>query len=114
MLQVATTANIRLLGIEQSVLDDLFTEHPYYSTGLIPSGAYRGVEDDVTTLAVMNWVFAMEDLEEDVVTTLLNIFADDRVSLEQVHDMARQIDLDLLASPPIPLLPAVERWLAQR
>jgi hypothetical protein len=39
---------------------------------------------------------------------------DDRVSLEQVHDMARQIDLARLESPPIPLHPAAEAWLSQR
>jgi TRAP-type uncharacterized transport system substrate-binding protein len=72
------------------------------------------VEEAISTLAVMNWVFGLESLEGDVVTTLLNIFADDRVSLEQVHDMAKQIDLGLLATPPVPLHPAAERWLAQR
>jgi TRAP transporter TAXI family solute receptor len=114
VLEASTTADMRLISIEESVLDAIFVEHPYYSRGLIPSGAYRGVEADVTTLAVMNWVIAMETLDDDVVTTLLNIFSDDRVSLEQVHDMAKQIDLGLLASPPIPLHPAVERWLEQR
>ena len=32
---------------------------------------------------------------------------DDRVSLEQVHDMAKQIDLSNLENPPTPLHPAV-------
>ena len=62
----------------------------------------------------MNWVFSLESLNGDVVTTLLNIFQDDRVSLEQVHDMAKQIDLARLANPPIPLHPAAEQWRSQR
>jgi hypothetical protein len=114
VLEASTTADMRLLSIEQPVLDAMLEEHPYYSVGVIPAGAYRGVDETVTTLAVMNWVFALDSLDDDVVTTLLNIFADDRVSLEQVHDMAKQIDLTLLANPPIPLHPAAERWLAQR
>jgi TRAP transporter 4TM/12TM fusion protein/TRAP transporter TAXI family solute receptor len=114
VLEASTTADMRLIAFEESVLEAMFEEHPYYSPGLIPAGAYRGVEEDILTLAVMNWVIAMESLDDDVVTTLLNIFADDRVSLEQVHDMAKQIDLGLLATPPIPLHPAVERWMAQR
>jgi TRAP transporter 4TM/12TM fusion protein/TRAP transporter TAXI family solute receptor len=114
VLEASTTSDMRLLSIEPDVLDRMLEEHPYYSAGVIPAGAYPGVDEDVTTLAVMNWVFALESLDDDVVTTLLNIFADDRVSLEQVHDMAKQIDLSLLANPPIPLHPAAERWLAQR
>ena len=56
----------------------------------------------------------MESLDADVVQLLLNIMQDDRVSLEQVHDMARQIDLSRLASPPIPLHPAAEAWRQSR
>jgi TRAP transporter 4TM/12TM fusion protein/TRAP transporter TAXI family solute receptor len=114
VLEASTTSDMRLLPIEPEVLSEMLVEHPYYSSGEIPAGAYPGVEEAISTLAVMNWVFGLESLEGDVVTTLLNIFADDRVSLEQVHDMAKQIDLGLLATPPVPLHPAAERWLAQR
>jgi TRAP-type uncharacterized transport system substrate-binding protein len=62
----------------------------------------------------MNWVIAMESLDDDVVTTLLNVFENERVALEQVHDMARQIDLTRLRTSPIPLHPAAERWLSER
>lgn len=114
VLEATTTSSMRLIGFSDEVLREMYEEHPYYSEGLIPVGAYRGVEEEITTLAVMNWVFALESLDEDVVTTLLNIFENDRVSLEQVHDMARQIDLDNLSTTPIPLHSAVERWISER
>ena len=114
VLEASTTGDMRLLGIDDEILAQMLVEHPYYSEGEIPAGAYPGVEEVVTTLAVMNWVVSMEALEGDVVTTLLNIMQDDRVSLEQVHDMAKQIDLGRLASPPIPLHPAVQEWLSGR
>ena len=114
VLEATTTSAMRLIGFSDEVLDEMYQEHPYYSEGLIPEGAYRGVEAPIKTLAVMNWVFALESLPDDVVTTLLNIFENDRVSLEQVHDMARQIDLDDLSTAPIPLHPAVTRWISER
>jgi len=114
VLEASTTGRIRLLGIEDEVLQRMFAEHPYYTAGEIPSGTYPGVEAAVPTLAVMNWVVALESLDPDVVTTLLNVMRDDRVSLEQVHDMAKQIDLGRLSSPPIPLHLAAEQWLSQR
>jgi TRAP transporter 4TM/12TM fusion protein/TRAP transporter TAXI family solute receptor len=114
VLEAATTGDMRLIPFEESVLEAMFEEHHYYSRGVIPEGAYRGVDEDILTLAVMNWVISMESLDDEVVTTLLNIFADDRASLEQVHDMAKQIDLGLLATPPIPLHSAAERWRLQR
>ena len=114
VLEASTTSDMRLLPVEPDVLEAMLEEHPYYSPGEIPAGAYPGVDEAIPTLAVMNWVFAMESLDDEVVVILLNIFADDRVSLEQVHDMARQIDLTRMANPPIPLHPAAERWLRQR
>ncbi len=114
VLEASTTASMRLIAIEDDVLQAMLAIHPYYSGGEIPTGAYPGVDDVVSTLAVMNWVVAMESLDDDVVTLLLNIMQDDRVSLEQVHAMAKQIDLGLLSSAPIPLHPAAAEWLSKR
>lgn len=114
VLEASTTAAMRLIGMSDEVMAKMLADHPYYSDGVIPAGVYRGVTEPVSSLAVMNWVFSMDTLDDDVVLTLLNIFENDRVSLEQVHDMARQIDLTRLRSAPIPLHPAVERWLTER
>jgi TRAP transporter TAXI family solute receptor len=114
VLEASTTGDMRLLGISDDVLERMLQEHPYYSDGEIPPGAYRGVTAPIRTLGVMNWIFSMDTLDDEVVETLLDIFENDRASLEQVHDMAKQIDLRRLRSPPIPLHPAVERWLSER
>ena len=89
-------------------------EHPYYTTAMLPEGAYPGVEAAIPTLAVHNWIVAMDSLDDEVVTILLNILANDRASLEQVHAMAKQIDLDLLADAPIQLHAAAQSWFSQR
>ncbi|MDX1389487.1 MAG: TAXI family TRAP transporter solute-binding subunit, partial [Acidobacteriota bacterium] len=114
VLEATTTGDMRMIGFSEEILDQMFADFPYYSGGSIPTGAYPGVDADVPTLAVMNWVISMESLDADVVRTLLNIFENDRVSLEQVHDMAKQIDLSLMSTAPIPLHPAAEQWLAER
>lgn len=114
VLEATTTGSMRLLSIEDDVLAAMLVEHPYYVPGEIPAGAYPGVESVVQSLAVMNWVISMEALDDEVVLTLLNIFDTDRESLEKVHDMAKQIDLEGLTNAPIPLHSAAERWLSQR
>jgi uncharacterized protein len=114
VLEAATTAGIRLLPVDSAVTDRMIAEHPYYTHGLIPAGAYPGVNEAVPNPAVENWIVGMESLDADVVTALLNVFDTDRVSLEQVTEMAKQIDLGRLADPPIPLHPAAEAWLSSR
>jgi TRAP transporter TAXI family solute receptor len=114
VLEATTTGRVRLLGVEPDVTSRMAAQYPYYTHAQIPAGAYPGVTQAIPIPAVENWIVAMESLEGDVVRTLLDVFENDRVSLEQVHDMARQIDLRRLADPPIPLHPAAAEWLANR
>lgn len=110
VLEATTTGNVRIIGIDPERIAELREEHPYYSIGEIPEGAYPRVDAAITTVAMMNWLVADESLSDEVVDVLLNILATDRVSLEQVHDMAGQIDLARLDEAPIPLHAASERW----
>ena len=114
VLEATTTAGVRLLSVDPEVIRSMREEHPYYSVAEIPAGAYPGVDETLTTAAVHNWIVAMDTLDDEVVEVLLNILANDRASLEQVHDMAAQIDLARLSSAPITLHSATERWVVDR
>lgn len=111
VLEATTTGDVRLLPIEPAKLAEMRQIYPYYSEGVIPAGAYPGVDEAIPTVAMMNWVVARKQLDDDVVSTLLNILGPGRVSLEQVHDMAKQIDLARLADAPIPLHAATQAYL---
>lgn len=110
VLEASTTGSVRLLAIPADRAAELREEYPYYSVGSIPAGAYPGVEEDIPTVSMMNWLVADESLDAGVVESVLNILANDRASLERVHDMARQIDLERLGDAPIPLHPAAEAY----
>jgi TRAP transporter TAXI family solute receptor len=110
VLEATTTGGARLISIEAERIDLLRERYPYYSRGVIPAGAYPGVEEGIATVAMMNWVVGRDELDGPVVEALLEILRDEKRALEQVHEMAGQIDLNTLADAPIPLHPAVERW----
>jgi TRAP transporter TAXI family solute receptor len=112
VLEATTTGGARLLAVEPERVAALREMYPYYAPGVIPPGAYPGVAEDIGTVAMMNWIVAKEGLEPQVVTNLLDLLRDDLASLEQVHEMAGQIDLASLQETPIPLHPAAEAWLA--
>ena len=69
------------------------------------------MESGVETVAVMNWLVARDNLDEAVVTSLLNVLRDDREDLIRVNAMAEQIRLDALSEAPIPLHEAARVWL---
>lgn len=112
VLEATTTGGARLIGMSEERINTLAQRYPYYLSGIIPSDVYPGGTDEIRTVAMMNWIVGREDLAGEVVENLLNILRDDRVSLEQVHEMASQIDLATLEETPIPLHPAAARWMA--
>lgn len=114
VLEAMTTGGARLIPVDDAVYEALRAEYPFYERGEIPAGVYRGVTTPVPTIRTRNWVVAREDLPDDVVEHLLDLFADRRDALAQVHAMAREIDIADLERAPIPLHPAAEAWLAHR
>lgn len=114
VLEAATTGAVRLLPMESDRIEDLRRRYPYYSAGSIPAGVYPGVDEAVPTVAMMNWLASRDDLDPEVVQRLLDIVGPERAALEQVHDMAKQIELAALADAPIPLHAATEAYLSGR
>lgn len=114
VFEALTAGAARLIPIEENYREALKRKYPYYLDGVIPRGAYPGVDQDIPTVAVMNWIVGTESLEPLVVRTLLNILDRERDALVRVHDIARQIQLRALAASPIPLHSETARWLAER
>ena len=113
VLEVMTSRAGRLLPIDQEHQQILAERFPYYQDGVIPSAAYPGVDDDIPTIMVMNWIVGRDDLDASVVRLMLDLLKDHRDELEKVHEISRQIDLDvLLQSTSIPFHSETERWIA--
>jgi hypothetical protein len=111
VLEATTLGSAQLLPIDGDAAQKLVSGYPYYVASHIPAGSYKGVESDIPTVAVMNWIIASESLSDDVVTLILNTLRDQKDRLVQVHETARQLDLSLMRQSPIPLHPAAQRWL---
>jgi TRAP transporter TAXI family solute receptor len=110
VLEATTTGGVTVLELSADEVEAIVQRFPYYDPGEIPSGVYRGIDAPVRTVGMMNWIIAREDLPDPVPGTVLNILAGEGVSLEQVHEMARQIDMNALDRAPAPLHPASVAW----
>lgn len=113
VLEGTTTGGVGLLELSEAEVAEIVRQFPYYEPALIPPGVYPRVDAPVRTVGMMNWVVARDDLPDEVVYLLLNILGGEGVSLERVHEMARQIDMNALGRAPAPLHPATEVWLRE-
>lgn len=113
VLEATTAGGVQLIGIEPQRLDTLIAQYAYYSPTTLPANAYPGVTTDLTTAAVRNWIFATADLAPEIVIALLDSLSDGREQLEQVNQIASQIDLGALDRAPLELHPAAVAWRGQ-
>ena len=111
VLEATTTGGVRLLAITPAPLQALRAAHDYYDGSEIPLGIYPGTRLAVPTASVLNWLFAREDLADEIVVALLDALRDRGEELATVNAIARQIDLDALARAPLPLHEATIEWL---
>lgn len=114
ILEATATGGARLIPVEEAVFRALQEAYPFYERGEIPAGVYRGVTEPVLTIRTRNWLVARDDLPAAVVDHVLDVLADQREALVQVHERARQITISDLNRAPIPLHPASEAWMARR
>jgi len=113
VLEATTTGGVRLIPLAIDRIQELMDLYPYFDAGEIPAGVYPGVEETLQTAVLLNWVVAPERLSNDVVMGVLHVLTEERASIERVHNMARQINLDFLADSPIPLHPGTQRWFLE-
>jgi uncharacterized protein len=111
-LEATTTGGARLLSIDAEHAEALRQMFPFYAPDIIPAGVYRGQDDVVPTVSVMNWVVAREDLAPAVAASVIQLLETERDALARTAAIAAQIDLGRLANAPIPLHSAAEAWLA--
>ena len=113
VLEATTTGGVRLLPLAADRIEELMELYPYFDVGVIPAGVYPGVDKDLPTAVLLNWIVAPERLDDDVVLSVLNVLTEQRAAIERVHNMALQIDLAYLQDAPIPLHRGTQRWFLE-
>jgi uncharacterized protein len=103
---------VPLSGDEIAALQEV---QPYYANATLPAGTYRGVDEDVPTLAVRAIWATHDGLEDDIAYAMVKALYENTDILSQVHVMGGQISLETaLESISIPLHPGAERYYRER
>lgn len=71
--EATSTAGAKVLNIDDSIIEALQAEYPWYAKFTIPAGTYNNAED-VQTTAIKMVMFTTADLDEDTVYDLTKTF----------------------------------------
>lgn len=109
--ELANGFDVKIIPLSGEEIATLQQAQPYYASVTLPAGAYRGVDEDVETLAVRAIWATHADLDDDLAYAMVKALYENTETLAQVHVMGSQIALETaLESISVPLHPGAERF----
>lgn len=114
IVNLSVTHKIKLLPVEEDMLQRISKKYPYYIPDWIKAGTYKGVDSDVRAIAIKGVIICRDDLEEELAYTITKTILEHRDELELVHVAAKEITLENAIPTPIPLHPGSVRYLKEK
>lgn len=113
IIDIAHKREINLVPFSDEEIETIIKEYPYYVKATIPGGTYKGIDEDIQTLAVTcTWVVDSE-VDENIVYEITKALFNEKnlARIHQAHMKATSITLETaLDGISIPLHPGAEKF----
>jgi TRAP transporter TAXI family solute receptor len=107
-----TTANARLISMDEALIKKLQEQYPWYSEFIIPANTYDNQPEPVRTTAVKMLLLADASLPDALVYDLTRVFWENLDELGKAHSVMKSVSIDMAVEDlaGIPLHPGAERY----
>ncbi len=92
IMDLVTNRDITLLSIDDDKSAELMKDFPFYTVFDIPKDTYKGMKEDVRTLAVKATFIVSDELSEDVVYKMTKALFDEKDAIAAAHAKGKEID----------------------
>lgn len=114
-IDITTSHDIRLLGMEEQKVKDLNAKFPYFTPATIKGGAYKGNPNEIKTFGVVNLLATNVKVPEHVVYNVVKIILERTDELAEAHPLGKDFNLENAKyATAIPLHPGAEKYLRER
>ena len=94
VMDVAATQDISLIDFSDEEITELNSQFPYLTGVTVPAGSYNGLDNDIQTVALKAILVAVSDLSQETVYNITKAIFENRNTLIEAHDRAKDITLD--------------------
>lgn len=109
---LSTSLPVTLVAVPEDVVEKL---GPPYISASIPAGTYDGQGEDVTTVAVVNFLVTHSEVSDETAYQMTKLLFENLPALEAAHKAAASIKLEnALKGMPVPLHPGAERFYKEK
>ena len=92
--EITTTADGKLIPIEEDIIAKLQEKYPWYAQFTIPAGTYSGQDEDITTTAIKMAMFTSADISEDVIYDLTKTFWENIDTLKETNNALKDMKIE--------------------
>jgi hypothetical protein len=107
--------NFEIIEFEDKIMGEIIKDNPYFSKFIVTAGLYSGnPKEDVQTIKVANFMFAHQDMDEELAYNIVKTLYENIEYLYEVHSSFTFMPTDTVPSSPIPLHPGAERYYKEK
>jgi TRAP transporter TAXI family solute receptor len=111
IMDVATSANIKIIPVDQEVITKIKKDYPFYNEFTIPKGTYKNQNEEIKTVSVANLLVIRQDLPEDFVYNLTKTMYENLPELIATHKAIKDLKKeDALNGMIIPLHEGAKKY----
>ena len=94
LMDVANVRPIKLLAIEDKMIESVTKKYPFLAAATIPANAYKGQTEAVKTIAVMAFLVAHPKINEDTAYKITKALFDSQAELASAHAKGKELKLE--------------------
>lgn len=115
LVDTAMMSDTVIVPIDDAHAGMLIKKYPFFSKAKVPKGSYKGVDQDIPTIAVLAMIVAKAELEDDVVYKITKAMFENLKDIERAHAKGKEVKLETaIVGIPIPLHPGAERFYKEK
>ena len=115
LVDTAMTVDCVIVPVDGSQRDELMKKYSFFTKAIVPKGAYKGVDADIPTVAVMAILAARAEMEEAMAYQITKAIFDNIADIERAHAKGKELKLETaLTGMSIPLHPGAEKFFKEK
>lgn len=113
--ELALSAGLVLIPVDGSAAEAIKAAHGYYTEKVIPSGTYKGMDVDVTTVAVKATLAVSAKLDEKTVYDLTKALFENQAELANSHAKGKDLSAEYaVTGVSVPFHPGAAKYFKEK
>jgi hypothetical protein len=115
IMDISSQHEIRILNIAPDMVEKLASSYPFLSAAKVPANTYKGLTEEVNTVAVNAVLIASSQLKEDVVYQLTKALFENQAKLASAHAKGAELSLpSAVKGVSIPFHPGAVKYYKEK